>query len=170
VPWNTCSASPDAYLSLPNDSLGLDGREFVITGTVTVDLNSPSAPSDPEPGTVVVGPVVAAPTTDPAPMLTMYAPEVLRVNARDRLLRFIIFSSGSGQLRAILGSVQLGTATLRAGDNDIRFRLPASLVSSLRRTASNNVLSLTSLSPSGTTGGTITRHVVIVPAKKRKHR
>jgi hypothetical protein len=170
VPWNTCSASPDAYLSLPNDSLGLDGREFVITGTVTVDLNSPSAPSDPEPGTVVVGPVVAAPTTDPAPMLTMYAPEVLRVNARDRLLRFIIFSSGSGQLRAVLGSVQLGTATLRAGDNDIRFRLPASLVSSLRRTASNNVLSLTSLSPSGTTGGTIMRHVVIVPAKKRKHR
>jgi hypothetical protein len=170
IPWNTCSGSPDAYLSLPNDSLGLDGREFVITGTVSVDLNSPAAPSDPQPGTVIVGPVVIAPTSDPAPTLIVHAPELIRVSARDRLLRFIVFSSGSGNLRAALGSVFLGTASLRAGNNDVRWRLPASLVSGLRRTASTNVLSLTSFSPSGTAGATLTRHVVIVPAKKKKHR
>jgi hypothetical protein len=46
-----------------------------------------------------------------------------------------------------------------------------SLVSALRRTSSHNILFLTSLSPSGTTGSTVTRHVVIVrskPAKKKR--
>jgi len=170
VPWNTCGSSPNAYLSLPNDSLGLDGREFVITGTVTVDLSSPAAPSDPSSSNIFLGPVVAAPTTDPAPLLTLHAPELLYVRSRDRVLRVIVFSSGSGKLKATLGSVVLGTVGLRAGNNDVRWSLPASLVTALRKTSSDNLLSLTSLSPSGTTGATITRHVVIVAGKKRHHR
>ena len=169
VPWNTCAGSPDAYVSLPNDSWNpaYDGREFKVVATQTVNLSSPASPSSPAPGTTFIGPVVAAPTTDPAPTLTIHAPELLRVNARDRLLRFIVFSSGSGKLRATLGSVQLGDAGLRAGNNDVRWKLPASLVTSLRRTAANNLLSLTSLSPSGTAGTTTTRHVVIIAAKKK---
>ena len=169
MPWNTCAGSPDAYVSLPNDSWNpaYDGREFKVVATQTVNLSSPASPSSPAPGTTFIGPVVAAPTTDPAPTLTIHAPELLRVNARDRLLRFIVFSSGSGKLRATLGSVQLGDAGLRAGNNDVRWKLPASLVTSLRRTAANNVLSLTSLSPSGTAGTTTTRHVVIIAAKKK---
>lgn len=172
VPWNTCAGSPDAYISLPNDTWnpGLDGREFVIGGTVTVNLDAPASPSDPS-GAKVTGLVVAAPTSDPAPTLTMYAPEVLRVNARDRALRFAVFSSSSGKLRATLRSITLGTMTLRAGNNDVRFTLPKSLVSGLRKTRSNNVLSVTSLSPQGTQGGTITRRVVIhaAPKKRRRH-
>src|SRR5712691_8068818 len=170
VPWNTCGSGPDAFLSLPNDSLGLDGREFAVTGTQTVDLSSPAAPSDPSTSVVIVGPVVETPTTDPAPTLTLHAPELLRVNASDRVLRVIVFSSGSGKLKATLGSVVLGTVGLRAGNNDVRWTLPASLVTALRRTSSDNLLSLTSLSPSGTTGATITRHVVIVQSKKKRHR
>jgi hypothetical protein len=169
-PWNTCAGSPDAYLALPNDTWnpGLDGREFVIDGHVDVDFNSPASPSDPS-GTRVTGPVVVAPTTDPAPTLTMYAPEVLRVSSSNRLLRFVVFSSGSGQLRATLGSVTLGTMKLRAGSNDVRFKLPLRLVSALRKTSSSNVLAVTSLSPSGAQGATITRRVVITPKKRRGH-
>jgi hypothetical protein len=169
VPWNTCSGSPDAYLSLPNDSWNpaYDGREFTINGTITVDLSSPASPSSPQPGLVPYGPVYAAPTTDPAPMLTVYAPEVLRVNSKTRLLRFIIFSSGSGSVDAVVGTTDLGKASLRAGDNDVRWKLPLGLVKALRKTSANNMLSLTSLSPSGTPGATYTRRVVIVP--RRKH-
>ncbi|HZC29161.1 MAG TPA: hypothetical protein VE269_05420, partial [Gaiellaceae bacterium] len=174
VPWNTCAGSPDGFLSLPNDtwSPGLDGREFVVTGSVAVNLNAPASPSDPS-GAKVAGPVVVAPATDPAPTLSIYAPELLRVSATTRVLRFIVYSSGSGKLRATLGSVDLGTASLRAGNNDVRWVLPGTLVSALRSTSSNNVLSLTSLSPSGVAGTTLTRHVVIVhgkPPKKRHKR
>jgi hypothetical protein len=174
VPWNTCAGSPDAFLSLPNDtwSPALDGREFVITGNVTVNLNAPASPSDPS-GAKVSGPVVVAPSTDPAPTLSVHAPELLRVNATTRVLRFIVYSTGSGKLRATLGPANLGTASLRAGSNDVRWVLPSSLVSALRTTSANNVLSLTSLSPSGVAGATTTRHVLIVrskPAAKKRHK
>jgi hypothetical protein len=142
----------------------------VITGTVTVDLSSPAAPSVPQPGAIIVGPVIAAPTTDPPPRLTVYAPELLRVNARNRVLRFVIYSSGSGKVSALLGSTDLGSASLRAGNNDVRWTLPLSLVTALRRTTADNLLSLTSLSPSGVKGATLTRHVVIVASKKKTRR
>jgi hypothetical protein len=69
--------------------------------------------------------------------------------------------------------VALGAAPLRAGNNDVRWVLPVSLVSALRTTSSNKVLSLTSVSPSGAAGATLTRHVVIVrskPAAKKRHK
>jgi hypothetical protein len=170
VPWNTCATSPDGYLSLPNDSLGMDGREFVITGEVTVDLSSPAAPTIPQPGAIIVGPVIEAPTTDPPPDLTVYAPELLRVNARTRVLRFVIYSSGSGSVDAVLGSTDLGSASVRAGNNDVRWKLPLSLVTALRKTNADNLLSLTSLSPSGEPGETLTRRVAIVANKKKSRR
>ncbi len=124
VPWNTCAGSPDAYVSLPNDSLGLDGREFVVKESVKVDSTKPATATTPPPGAHVIGTVVPAPTSDPAPTLKIYAPEVLRVSSKTRLLRFVVFSSGDGKLQATLGSTSLGSAQLRGGSNDIRFVLP----------------------------------------------
>jgi hypothetical protein len=168
VPWNTCAGSPSAYLSLPNDSWGMDGREFTVKGSVKV-LGDPAVPTDPPPGVHVIGTPVPAPTTDPAPMLNIYAPEVLRVSSKTRLLRFVVFSSGDGKLGAVLGSAGLGSATLRGGNNDIRFVLPTKLFQSLRTKKSSNVLQLTSESPTGTKGATFTRRVVVqTPPKTKK--
>jgi hypothetical protein len=167
VPWNTCAGSPHAYLSLPNDSLARDGLEFKLTGSVSVDTDTPAAPSAPPPGITVVGPVEAAPTTDPAPTLKIYAPEVLRVSSKTRLLRFVVFSSGDGKLQATLGSTSLGSSGLRGGNNDVRFVLPARLFKSLRTKASTNVLQLTAESPAGTRGATFTRRVVVQKTKRR---
>src|SRR5262245_44493307 len=168
VPWNTCAASPSAYLSLPNDSLGLDGREFTVTGHVDV-LSTPASPTDPPPGVHVIGTPIPAPTTDPAPTLNVYAPEVLRVSSKTRLLRFVVFSSGDGKLGAVLGTSNLGSASLRGGNNDVRFVLPKQLFQALRTKSSSNVLQLTSESPSGAKGATFTRRVVVqTPPKKTK--
>jgi hypothetical protein len=48
VPWNTCGGSPRAYVSLPNETNdvvppALDGREFTVSGTVTVDKTKPAS-------------------------------------------------------------------------------------------------------------------------------
>jgi hypothetical protein len=169
VPWNTCAGSPSAYLSLPNDSLGLDGREFTVSGSVSVDLNTPAAPTDPPPGAHVIGTPIEAPTSDPAPTLRVYAPEVLRVSSKTRLLRFVVFSSGDGKLGAVLGGTGLGSAALRGGNNDIRFVLPTQLFKSLGAKSASNVLQLTSESPSGAKGATVTRRVVVqTPPKPKK--
>jgi hypothetical protein len=169
VPWNTCAGSPSAYLSLPNDSLGMDGREFTVSGVVSVDPNTPASPTEPPPGVHVIGTPIPAPTTDPAPTLKVYAPEVLKVSSKTRLLRFVVFSSGEGALGAVLGSTGLGSAALRSGNNDIRFVLPTQLFQKLRSKSSSNVLQLTSQSPSGTKGSTFTRRVVIqTPPKPKK--
>jgi hypothetical protein len=168
VPWNTCTGSPNAYLSLPNDSLGLDGRQFTVSGSVTVDKTRPATAGEPPPGAHVTGPVVSAPTSNPAPLLRVYAPEVLRVSAKTRLLRLAVFSSGDGKLQALLGSINLGTATLRTGNNDVRFVLPRQLFNSLRTKSASNVLQLTSMSPSGSKGASFTRRVLVQTAKKPK--
>ncbi len=168
VPWNTCAGSPDAYVSLPNDSLGLDGREFVVKVSVKVDSTKPATATTPPPGAHVIGTVVPAPTSDPAPTLKIYAPEVLRVSSKTRLLRFVVFSSGDGKLQATLGSTSLGSAQLRGGSNDIRFVLPTALFKALRTKSASNVLLLTSQSPAGTKGATFTRRVVIQTPPKKK--
>jgi hypothetical protein len=169
VPWNTCTGSPDAYLSLPNGSLNLDGREFVTKASVKIDFGKPAAPSSPPPGAKVIGTPIAAPTSDPVPTLKIYAPEVIRLSAKTRLLRFVVFSSGAGNLQASLGTTGLGTSSLRSGNNDVRFVLPTQLFNSLRTKSVTNVLSLTSQSPSGAKGATFTRKVVVqAPPKPKK--
>jgi len=177
VPWDTCSGSPHAYLSLPNDwndadqsGAPKDGREFVVTGTLTVDKSKPATAASPPPRAKVIGPVIQVPTTDPAPDLTVYAPELLRVSAKTHVLRFVVFSSGTGALRAVLGSSWNGSATLHAGNNDIRFVLPTQLLKRLRKTSSENILSLTSYSPGGARGETITRRVAIQTTKPKRRK
>ncbi|MBA3736737.1 MAG: hypothetical protein H0W90_16365 [Actinobacteria bacterium] len=115
----------------------------------------------------MIGPIVQAPTTDPVPDLTVHAPELIRVSTKTRLLRFIVFSNGDGTLRATLGSTWLGSAGLHVGNNDIRFVLPAQLLTSLRKTNTPaNVLTLTSYSLGGTQGASSTHRVAMLPVKK----
>jgi hypothetical protein len=174
--WNTCAGSPHAYVSLPNESSDAalpvyDGREFMLTGTVTVDKSKPAAASEPPTPVKVTGPIVNVPTSDPAPDLTLYAPELIRVSAKTRLLRFVVFSGGTGTLKATIGSSWLGSSNLHAGNNDIRFVLPSQLLKTLKRTNTpNNIMTLTSFSPSGAQGKTITRRVAVQAAKKTKKR
>ena len=178
VPWNTCGASPRAYVSFPNESNDvappvLDGREFTLWGNVTVDKSTPASASEAPAGVKVTGPVIQTPTSDPAPELTLYGPELIRVSTKTRLLRFIVFSSGDGALKATLGSTWLGSAGLHAGSNDVRYILPARLLNSLRKTNTPaNLLMLTSYSPAGTQGASATRRVAIkaVPKPKPKKR
>ena len=172
VPWNTCGTSPHGYVSLPNETNdvsppALDGREFTVSGTVTVDKSKPAAANEAPVGVKVIGPVIQTPTTDPAPDLTLHAPELIRVSAKTRLLRFIVFSSGDGTLKATLGSTWLGSAGLQAGNNDVRFVLPTQMLMSLRKTNTpSNVLMLTSYSPGGTQGTSVTRRVALQVVKK----
>ena len=172
VPWNTCGGSPRAYVSLPNETNdvvppALDAREFTLLGTVTVDKTKPAAASEAPAGVKVTGPVIQAPTTDPAPVLTLHAPELIRVALKTRLLRFVVFSSGDGTLKATLGSTWLGSAGLHAGNNDIRYVLPTQLLKSLRKSnTAANVLTLSSYSPGGTQGASVTRRVAMKPVPK----
>jgi hypothetical protein len=172
VPWNTCAASPHAYVSLPNETNdavppALDGREFTVSGTVAVDKSKPASASEPPAGVKITGPVIQAPTTDPAPDLTVHAPELIRVSSKTRLLRFIVYSNGDGTLKATLGSTWLGSGGLHVGNNDVRFVLPTQLLKSLRKTNTPaNVLTLTSYSSGGTQGSSTTRRVAMAPVKK----
>jgi hypothetical protein len=170
VPWNTCADSPPAYVALPNTSLVLDGREFVLNGSVSVDKTKPATPFQ-APTQVPVGtPVTVVPTADPPPKLSIHAPEVLRVPAGTRLLRFIVFANGGGKLQATLGSTALGSRSIHAGNNDVRFVLPKQLLKALRMKSSTNLLALTSVSSSGAKGMTLTRRVVVQAATKPKRR
>jgi hypothetical protein len=176
VPWNTCAGSPHAYVSLPNETSdspppALDGREFTLSGTLAVDKSQPAAASEAPTPVKIVGPVVNVPTSDPAPDLTMYAPELIRVSAKTRVLRFVIFSDGTGTLKATIGSSWLGSSNLQAGNNDLRFILPSTLLWTLRKKSTpSNVLTVTSFSPSGSQGGSITRRIAVQAVKKTKKR
>jgi hypothetical protein len=84
------------------------------------------------------------------------------------VLRLIVESSGDGVLHAVLGSVDLGSPTIRAGNNDLRFTVPKTLLTQLRRASSAaNLLTLTPTSVSGATVGTaVSRQVAVIPAKQ----
>ena len=159
ISWNTCGASPHAYVSLPNrsndvaPSVALDGREFSRLGHRHGGQENAGLGTEAPAGVKVTGPVIQTPTSDPAPGLTLHAPGLMRVSAKTRLLRFIVFSSGDGTLKATLGSTWLGSAGLHAGNNDVRYILPTRLLKSLRKTNTPaNVLTLTSYSSGGTQG------------------
>ena len=169
VPWDTCTGSAAGYLALPNASSTADSQWFTVSGSLTVDLKTPATPAAP-PSPLYTGPTVAGPAADLAPSILVYGAELLRVPAATRVLRLIVFSSGAGQLRGALGGKAVGTAQLRAGNNDVRFKLSAAQIGSLRAAGSNasRTLALTSLSPQGATGTTVTRKVSVVAAPKPK--
>jgi hypothetical protein len=118
-----------------------------------------------------IGSTVASPSGEVAPSIFLYGAQLIRVSAATRAVRLIVFSSGPGKLNAAIGGSTFGKFTLRAGNNDVRLRLPASALKAMRSTASgraaSSVLSLTSFSTSGTKGTTIKRKVAVIRAKGR---
>lgn len=170
VPWNTCSGSPDGYLSLPNPTLTSDSQVFTVSGSLSVDTNTIATTSSP-PAALFTGPTVASPATSVAPSIFVYGAQIVRVSAADRMVRLIVFSSGPGLLRASVGDTVLGTEELRAGNNDVRFRLPPSAVAALRKAlsirAASSVLTLTSVSTQGATGTKVARKLVVTTPPKR---
>ena len=169
IPWSTCGSSAPAFVSLPNatTTTTVNGTEFVLNGTVTVDPNSrPTAPAPP-PQVKLPGTAIAVPTTDVVPSIELYGPELLRLSSTATQIRLIVSSSGPGTVQASLGALALGVGTLRTGNNDLRFDLPRAALSSLRRSAaSGNVLTLTPLSPEGAAGSPLVRQVAIDPTFK----
>jgi len=170
VPWDTCDwGTTSAYLSLPNASTSVDAADFTVTMSQSV-TSTPATASPPPPQTSIWGTTVPVPTTDFAPTIDVFGPELLKVSATSRVIRLIVNSSSVGSLTASLGSTLLGTSGLRAGNNDVRFTVPASMFAGLRKSASvTNVLTLTPMSTSGMTiGPSVTRHVSIAAAVKAK--
>lgn len=170
VPWDTCTGGSAGYLSLPNSSTTLDAQTFTVSGSLSVDLSAITPVGPPAP--LYTGAVVAAPSGEIAPSIFVYGAQLVRISAATRAVRLIVFSSGGGKLEAALGGATLGAFKLRAGNNDIRFKVPLSAVKALRSTsgarAARNVLTLTSLSAAGAKGATVTRKLSVVAAKRGK--
>jgi hypothetical protein len=171
VPWDTCTWSGSmGLLSLPNASTTINSANFVVSGSLTVDTTQPVTSTPPPAPISVNTPVVPVSSADVAPAISVFGPELIALSPADRQLRLIVESSGEGLLQAALGSVALGNATLRPGNNDVRFTVPQSLLSSLRRSATAaNILTLTPVSTSGAaTGQPVTRTVSLAPATTPK--
>jgi hypothetical protein len=100
VPWDTCTWPYSGYLVLQNPSTTADAQVFTVSSSISVDRTTPAVADAPPPPIKVPGPVVSAPANDPAPKLTLHAPELLRVSPRDRVLRFVVYSTGEGELEA----------------------------------------------------------------------
>ncbi len=128
-----------------------------VWGPITLD-KSRLATATPPPTGSYEGPTVPSPDAEAAPSIALYGPETLRVSKKKRLLRLVVFSSGSGQLEANVAGSALGLRTLRAGNNDLRFTLPKSLARTL---ASTRVLRVTSVGVSGARGASVTRKLLV---------
>jgi hypothetical protein len=167
VPWDTCkwSSTDIGYLVLPNDSTNVDAATFTVSGSLAVDETKPATPgADPTP-VPVSGPVVPVPTEDVPPAIAVSGPFLLRVSATSPTLRLIVQANGEGAVRGTLGTVDLGSVHIRPGGNDVRFKLPKSLLSALRRSSASgaSLLTLTPVSASGTVTGTaVTRRVTVL--------
>jgi len=117
----------------------------------------------------VTSPVIPVSSADVAPTIEVFGPQLLKLSATDSQLRLIVNSSGQGLVSAALGSLALGTMSLRAGNNDLRFTLPAGVLAAVRRSASpSNVLTLTPTATNGNAVGTaVTRTISVTPAAQK---
>jgi hypothetical protein len=169
VPWDTCAwGTRRGWLSLPNASTTVDAAAFTVASSVTVDPNTPAAAASAPTGPTIWGTTVPVPTTDVAPLIDVFGPELLKLSANDPTIRLIVSSSGVGSVNATLGAATLGSRPLRAGNNDLRFVVPKRLFTTLRSAANaGRVLMLTPLSTSGAVEGRpVTRRVSIAKAPK----
>ena len=157
VPWDTCSWSDVGLVSLPNPSVNVDAALFSVSGSITVDKKT-LATSTPPPAGSYTGPTVPSLTGEEPPSIAVYGPETLRVSKKKRVVRLVVFSSGTGKLDGRLGSLSLGARVLRTGNNDLRFTVPRSVTRSL---AATTRLTFTSVSTNGTRGATVTRKLVL---------
>lgn len=173
IPWDTCTwASGAGFLTLPNASTSLDSADFTVTATMTVDEATPASSVSPPAPVEVDTPVVPVTAAESAPVVDASGPELIQLDAGDKTIRLIVESNGEGSVTAAIGSLTLGTVTIRPGANDVRFALPASLLLALRRSAATNLLVLTPVSPQGhVLGAPVLRKIAIAPAKPaaKKH-
>ncbi len=174
IPWDTCTyATNSGYLALPNASTSIDAADFVVTTTLSVDQTKQATPIAPPDPVATTTPVIQVTSADVAPTLFLFGPEILTLSRQETKLRLIVESNGQGSVQATLGSIMLGTVSIRGGNNDLRFTLPSGVLRALRRSASaSNVLTLTPVSMSGSvTGQAVTRTISVLPPKvKVKHR
>lgn len=114
----------------------------------------------------MIGPVVAAPTEDPAPEVSFYARNVMKLAASSRQLRLVFFSSGTGRVRVVFSGQEVALLTVRAGANAALVRLP---MQASRFSASGRaVLELTALSPAGAPGTTFVQRVAFTKPKTKR--
>jgi hypothetical protein len=168
IPWDTCTwTDGQGYLSLPNASQNVDGADFGVTATLAVDTSKPVTATPPPPVATLTG-VISAPSTAVAPTIEVFGPELLNLSSKAQQIRLIVAASGEGSLSAHLGSLSLGTQSLRGGNNDLRFTLPKGTLEALRRSAAaSNILTLTPTAANGTAAGpSVTRKISITPAAK----
>jgi hypothetical protein len=176
IPWDTCAWDEgEGFLSLPNASSlsatqNVDAADFNVTVAMTVDAShqvTSIVPATPPPPVVVTSPVVPVSTLDLAPTIAVFGPQLLKLSATTSQIRLIVNASGQGLVTATLGSLSLGTANLRAGNNDVRFTVPKGALATLRRSAAaSNVLTLTPAAATGTaTGPSVTRTISVEPVK-----
>jgi len=174
IPWDTCDwGLTRGWLSIPNAGTPVDGANFTVTSWVTVDPNTPATATAPPLPTSVWGTTIPVPTADVPPSIDVFGPELLQLSAKTPTIRLIVDSSGPGTVTATLGATVLGNFALRAGNNDVRFAVPKSMLTSIRRSASaSNVLTLTPMSASGSVAGqAVTRKVAIAAVPKAvKHK
>jgi hypothetical protein len=174
IPWDTCTwLSGEGFLGLPNASTTVDAADFTVTAWLVVDTTTQVTsilPATPPPPATVTGPVIPVSSADLAPTIAVFGPQVLTLSASDQEIRLIVNASGQGLLSASLGPISLGTVSLRAGNNDVRFTIPKGTLAAVRRSASpSNVLTLTPTATNGTAIGTpVTRTVSIEPTKAVK--
>jgi hypothetical protein len=169
LPWDTCRwANNKGLLSLTNSSTTTNAALFTVASSIAVDTTKPASATAGPSQLPVYGGQTTVPNGDIAPSIDVFGPLVLHVSASRPVLRLIVQSSGDGVLLAYLGSVSLGTPTLRAGNNDLRFTVPKTLLTRLRRSASlASLLTLTPKSASGAVFGTmVSRQVTVTPAAK----
>jgi hypothetical protein len=169
VPWDTCLwANNKGLLSLTNSSTTTNAALFTVTSKLDVDTTKPASATSSPTQLPIYGGQTQVPTADVAPSIDVFGPLVLQVPASSPVLRLIVQSSGDGVLLAYLGTVSLGTPTLRAGNNDVRFTVPKTLLTRLRRSASAaSLLTLVPRSVSGASfGTTVSRQVTVLPAPK----
>ena len=161
IPWNTCTGGAPAYLSLPNATVDtkVNGNEFTINGTLTVDPKTPATPNLPPTPTKVSPktPTGTVPTSAIVPTIDLFGSEVIHLSGDDTTIDLVVRSDTDGKVQASLGSYALGTAAIRAGANNLQFALPAGAVSN----ASSTTLTLTPFSASGTAGTPVTRTVQV---------
>jgi hypothetical protein len=167
MPWDTCAWQNKGLLSLPNTSLTANGTNFVVWTHISVDTTTPATATPPPAPGSTYGQVIDTGSAVAVPDVVVVGPQLMRLASTDTQLHLIVQSSAEGSMAVMLGSIALGTVSLRPGANDLRLALPKALLSRLRTSAATNVLTFTPMSADGkTTGTAVTRTVAFTPASK----
>src|SRR5581483_774326 len=164
---DTCAWQSHGYLALPNTSL-VDGESFTVTGTLSVDFSTPATSAAPPAPATQYGTPIDASTFTTVPTMSVYGPDLIHVSPADGVVSLVVESAGQGSLTASLGGTPLGTAAVSPGANALKFKLPASLLASLRHSSGAMVLTLIPAAPDGLSQGSpLTRKVSLTPAAKK---